>query len=162
MINTVDPVAGAYAIERLTDEIERGALDLIERIDTLGGTLSAIDEGMIQREIQDAAYKAQQAVDHGQEIIVGVNRFVTDQPASIEVLQIDPTFERRQIDRVRAIRAGRDTRGWRSALDQVSAAAREQTNLVLPILAAVEARATVGEISNALRAVFGEHRDTQD
>ena len=162
VINTVDPVAGAYAIERLTDEIERGALDLIERIDTLGGTLSAIDEGMIQREIQDAAYKAQQAVDHGQEIMVGVNRFVTDQPASIEVLQIDPTFERRQIDRVRAIRAGRDTRGWRSALDQVSAAAREQTNLVLPILAAVEARATVGEISNALRAVFGEHRDTQD
>ena len=161
-INTVDPVAGAYAIERLTDEIERGALDLIERIDALGGTLSAIDAGMIQREIQDAAYRAQQAVDHGQEIIVGVNRFVTDQPASIEALQIDPTFERRQIDRVRAIRAGRDTRRWRSALDQVSAAAREQTNLVLPILAAVEARATVGEISNALRTVFGEHRDTQD
>ena len=162
VINTVDPVAGAYAIERLTDEIERGALDLIERIDALGGTLSAIDTGMIQREIQDAAYRAQQAVDDGQEIIVGVNRFVTDQPASTEALQIGPTFERRQIDRVRAIRAGRDTRRWRSALHQVSAAAREQTNLVLPILAAVEARATVGEISNALRTVFGEHRDTQD
>ena len=162
VINTVDPVAGAYAIERLTDEIECGARDLIERIDALGGTLSAIDAGMIQREIQDAAYRAQQAVDHGQEIIIGVNRFVTDQPASTEALQIDPTFERRQIDRVRAIRAGRDTRRWRSALDQVSAAAREQTNLVPPILTAVEARATVGEISNALRTVFGEHRDTQD
>ena len=162
VINTVDPSAGAYAIERLTDEIEHGALDLIARIDAHGGTLSAIESGMIQREIQDAAYRAQQGVDRGQEIVVGVNRFATDEHTSIETSQIDPSLERRQIDRARAIRAGREVRRWRSALDQVSAAAREQTNLVLPILAAVEAHATVGEISNALREVFGEHRDTQD
>ena len=160
--NTVDPVGGAYAIERLTDDIERDALDLIEKIDAQGGILRAIEAGTIQREIQDAAYQAQQAVDRGEEIVVGVNRFVTDQGARIDALQIDPTLEPRQRDQVRALRAGRDPAQWRAALDQVSTAAREEVNLVPPILAAVEAHATVGEISDALRDVFGQHRDTQD
>ena len=160
--NTVDPVGGAYAIERLTDDIERDALRLIEEIDAQGGTLRAIEAGTIQRQIQDAAYQAQQAVDRGEEIVVGVNRFVTDQGASIDALQIDPTVEPRQRDHVRALRAGRDPVQWRAALDQVSTAAREEVNLVPPILAAVEAQATVGEISDALRDVFGQHRDTQD
>ena len=160
--NTVDPVGGAYAIERLTDDIERDALVLIEKIDAQGGILRAIEAGTIQREIQDAAYQAQQAVDRGEEIVVGVNRFVTDQGARINALQIDPTLEPRQRDQVRALRAGRDPAQWRAALDQVSTAAREEVNLVPPILAAVEAHATVGEISDALRDVFGQHRDTQD
>ena len=160
--NTVDPVGGAYAIERLTDDIERDALDLIEKIDAQGGILRAIEAGTIQREIQDAAYQAQQAVDRGEEIVVGVNRFVTDQGARIDALQIDPTIEPRQRDQVRALRAGRDPAQWRAALDQVSTAAREEMNLVPPILAAVEAHATVGEISDALRDVFGQHRDTRD
>ena len=158
--NTVDPVGGAYAIERITDDIERDALDLIEKIDAQGGILRAIEAGTIQREIQDAAYQAQQAVDRGEEIVVGVNRFVTDQGARIDALQIDPTIEPRQRDQVRALRAGRDSAQWRAALDQVSTAAREEVNLVPPILAAVEAYATVGEISDALRDVFGQHRDT--
>ena len=160
--NTVDPVGGAYAIERLTDDIERDALDLIEKVDAQGGILRAIEAGTIQREIQDAAYQAQQAVDRGEEIVVGVNRFVTDQGASIDALQIDPTIEPRQHDQVRALRAGRDPAQWRAALGQVSTAAREEVNLVPPILAAVEAHATVGEISDTLRDVFGQHRDTQD
>ena len=160
--NTVDPVGGAYAIERLTDDIERDALDLIEKIDAQGGILRAIEAGTIQREIQDAAYQTQQAVDRGDEIVVGVNRFVAGQGASIDALQIDPTIEPRQRDQVRALRARRDPAQWRAALDQVSTAAREEVNLVPPILAAVEAHATVGEISDALRDVFGQHRDTQD
>ena len=160
--NTVDPVGGAYAIERLTDDIERDALDLIEKIDAQGGILRAIEAGTIQREIQDAAYQAQQAVDRGEEIVVGVNRFVTDQGAHIDALQIDPTIEPRQRDQVRALRAGRDPAQWRAALDQVSTAAREEVNLVPPILAAVEAHATVGEIADALRDVFGQHRETRD
>ena len=160
--NTVDPVGGAYAIERLTDDIERDALDLIEKIDAQGGILRAIEAGTIQREIQDAAYHAQQAVDRGEEIVVGVNRFVTDQGARIDALQIDPTIEPRQRDQVRALRAGRDPAQWRAALDQVSTAAREEVNLVPPILAAVEAHATVGEIADALRDVFGQHRETRD
>ena len=160
--NTVDPVGGAYAIERLTDDIERDALDLIEKIDAQGGILHAIEAGTIQREIQDAAYQAQQAVDRGEEIVVGVNRFVTDQGAHIDALQIDPTIEPCQRDQVRALRAGRDPARWRAALDQVSTAAREEVNLVPPILAAVEAHATVGEIADALRDVFGQHRETRD
>ena len=160
--NTVDPVGGAYAIERLTDDIERDALDLIEKIDAQGGILRAIEAGIVQRAIQDAAYQAQQAVDRGEEIVVGVNRFVTDQGARTDALQIDPTLEPRQRDQVRALRAGRDPAQWRAALDQVSTAAREEVNLVPPILAAVEAHATVGEISDALRDVFGQHRGTQD
>ena len=120
--NTVDPVGGAYAIERLTDDIERDALDLIEKIDAQGGILRAIEAGTIQREIQDAAYQAQQAVDRGEEIVVGVNRFGTDRGASIDALQIDPTIEPHQCDQVRALRAGRDPRavagGTRPGLDR--------------------------------------------
>ena len=157
--NTVDPFGGSYAIEALTDRIEEGARVLLDRIDAVGGTLAAIEAGMIQREIQESAYRAQQQIDNGEQIVVDVNRFATDEATNIEVLQIDPEFERRQVDRVRAVRASRDAAGWRAALDAVIAAARGSANLVPPILHAVEARATVGEISDALRSVFGEHRE---
>jgi methylmalonyl-CoA mutase N-terminal domain/subunit len=158
--NTVDPFGGSYAIESLTDRIEEGARVLLDRIDEAGGTLAAIEAGMIQREIQESAYRTQQRIDSGEQIVVGVNRFATDEATNIEVLQIDPEFERRQVDRVRAVRASRDAAGWRSALDAVIAAARGGANLVPPILHAVESRATVGEISDALRSVFGEHKES--
>ncbi len=157
--NTVDPFGGSYAIEELTDRIEREATALIARIDGLGGTLASIESGFIQREIQDAAYRAQQRVDSGESVVVGVNRFSTEDAQEIETLQIDPEMEARQIDRVRQVRESRDPRAWRAALDAVSAAARGTDNLVPPIIAAVEAHATVGEISDAMRAVFGEHRE---
>ena len=157
--NTVDPAGGAYAIEALTSRIEEGARQLLDRIEAAGGTLAAIENGMIQREIQESAYGAQQRIDSGEDVLVGVNRFASGEPSTIEVLRIDPEIERRQVERVRAVRAGRDGRPWRAALDGVSAAARSADNLVPPIIAAVEARATVGEIADAMRAVFGEHKE---
>jgi methylmalonyl-CoA mutase N-terminal domain/subunit len=157
--NTVDPVGGAYAIEEMTTRIESGARALIERIDAAGGTLAAIEQGLIQREIQESAYRAQQAIDAGTSVVVGVNRFETDDAETIDVLRIDPEIERRQVERVLAVRSSRDQTAWRSAIDSVSSAARSADNLVPTVIQAVEARATVGEIADALRAVFGEHRE---
>jgi methylmalonyl-CoA mutase N-terminal domain/subunit len=157
--NTVDPVGGAYAIEALTDRIEREAAALLDGIDASGGTLAAIESGLVQRQIQDAAYDAQRAIDTAKAVVVGVNRFTDDRPASIEVLRIDPETERRQVERVRAARASRDDAGWRQAIARIADAARGRDNLVPPIIAAVEARATIGEISDAMREVFGEHRE---
>jgi methylmalonyl-CoA mutase N-terminal domain/subunit len=146
----------------MTDRIEREAKALIARIDDLGGTLPAIESGFIQREIQDAAYRAQQRIDSGESVIVGVNRYASqsDQAGQvIDTLQIDPEMEALQAERVRQVRAGRPQAEWRAALDAVSAAARGTDNLVPPIIHAVEAHATVGEIADAMRAVFGEHRE---
>jgi methylmalonyl-CoA mutase, N-terminal domain len=164
--NTVDPVAGSWAIERLTNDIERQARETLERIELAGGTLAAIEAGIIQREIQDAAYRAQLAIDGGEAVVVGVNRFAGDRgdgsAAAIEVFRVDPEIERQQIARVQALRAGRDAGAWTRALAAVRAAARDGSNLVPPIIEAVEAKATVGEISDALRAEFGEYRETFD
>jgi methylmalonyl-CoA mutase N-terminal domain/subunit len=157
--NTVDPVGGALAVEELTDRIEREATGILERVDALGGTLAAIEAGVIQRDIQDAAYAAQQRIDAGDTIVVGVNRYNTGDAATIDTLTIDPAIESRQVERVRRVRASRDPSRWRSAIDAVSAAARGADNLVPPIIDAVEAHATVGEISDAMREVFGEHRE---
>ncbi len=157
--NTVDPVGGAYAIEELTSRIEREAAATIARLEAMGGAIAAIDRGVIQREIQETAYRTQQAIDAGELVVVGVNRFATGEPARIELHAIDPETERRQIERVRQVRASRDPQAWRAALDRVQAAARGSDNLVPPILDAIEARATVGEIADALRAVFGEHHE---
>ena len=159
--NTVDPAGGSYEIEAQTDRIEREARALIERIDGLGGTLAAIESAFIQREIQDAAYKAQQEIDSGTKVVVGVNRYAVDgEEPPIDTLRIDPAIETRQVERVRRLRAARDQTRWRGAIDAVTSAARGRDNLVPPILAAVEAHATVGEISDAMREVFGEHRDS--
>ena len=157
--NTVDPLGGAWAIEARTEAIVNEASALIADIDRLGGTLAALESGLIQRQIQDAAYKAQQAVDSGASVIVGVNAYQTGDSPSIPLLEIDPQSERRQAASVAALRAGRDGRAWRQALDGVEAAARGGGNLVPAVILAVEARATLGEIADALRKVFGEHRE---
>ncbi len=159
--NTVDPVAGSYAIEAITNAIERDACGILERITAAGGTLAAIEAGLIQREIQESAYRAQVAVDSGDTTVVGVNTFTDENGAApIDTLRIDPDVERGQIERVRAVRASRSESAWRRALDGVSETARDGSNLVPPILAAVEAGATVGEIADAMRAVFGEYQET--
>ncbi len=157
--NIVDPFGGAYAIEDLTNRIEEGARALLDRIEAAGGTLTAIEAGMIQREIQDAAYRAQQTIDAGEAIVVGVNQFTTTETSSINVLEIDPQVERQQVERVRALRASRDSGEWDAAMAEVKAAASGSANLVPTIVRAVEARATVGEISDAMRSVFGEHEE---
>jgi methylmalonyl-CoA mutase N-terminal domain/subunit len=158
--NTIDPVAGSWAIEKLTDEIEQGATALLARIHEMGGTLAAIEAGYIQREIQESAYRYQQAIDRGDQVVVGVNRFVDDTPSNIDVLQIDAEIERRQVDRVRAVRAGRDQAACTAALQRVGATARGTDNLVPAVIAAVEASATVGEIADAMRTVFSEYRES--
>jgi methylmalonyl-CoA mutase, N-terminal domain len=155
--NTVDPVAGSYAIESMTDEIERGAEELLARIERAGGTLAAIETGFIQREIQESAYRAQKAVDSGESVVVGVNRFEEEDGSRVPTFAIDPEVERRQIERVQALRAGRDRDAVRSALAAVSRAATDGTNLVAPVVSAVEMKATVGEIADAMRSVFGEY-----
>jgi methylmalonyl-CoA mutase N-terminal domain/subunit len=157
--NTVDPVGGAWAIEEQTSRIETEAEKTLERIATAGGTLAAIERGMIQREIQDAAYKSQQQVDSGAVVVVGVNQYARDDAAGIEVLRIDPEIERRQKERLQSVRASRDDVGWRRSLEAVTSAARDGSNLMPLLIDAVESRATVGEISDALRVVFGEHKE---
>jgi methylmalonyl-CoA mutase, N-terminal domain len=161
-VNTVDPFGGSWVLEEMTDRIESGARELLERIEGAGGTLAAIEQGMIQREIQEAAYRAQQRIDSGEAVVVGVNRFKTGERSEIEVLQIDPALEAQQAARVSAVRAARNAGDWQGAMDAVRVAAKGGTNLVPAIVQAVEARATVGEISDALRSVFGEHREIHD
>jgi methylmalonyl-CoA mutase N-terminal domain/subunit len=143
----------------MTSRIEREASELLDQIDRLGGTLTAIEAGFIQQQIQDAAYGAQQAIDAGEAAVVGVNRFADASPAATDVFQIDDEIEARQVERVRDLRASRSQSDWRAALDAVETAARGATNLVPPIIAAVEARATLGEIADVMRKVFGEHQD---
>ncbi|MBM3817734.1 MAG: methylmalonyl-CoA mutase [Acidimicrobiia bacterium] len=157
--STVDPVGGSYVIEAMTDRIERDASDLIARIDAAGGTLVAIETGAIQEQIQEAAYRAQQAIDAGEAIVVGVNRYADEGAAGVtaDLFRLDPEIERRQAGRVRAVRASRSAGEWQTALADVEGTARGAGNLVPPILAAVEARATLGEIADALRRVFGEY-----
>jgi methylmalonyl-CoA mutase N-terminal domain/subunit len=160
--NTVDPVAGSYAIEAFTDRIEREARTLIEQIDAAGGTLAAIDAGLIQRQIQESAYLAQKGIDSGDVTVVGVNRYADDTPPHVDVFEVDPSAAAAQVARVQAVRASRSRHDWQVAIDDIGAAARDGRNLVPPILVAVERHATVGEIADALRGVFGEHHDTSD
>jgi methylmalonyl-CoA mutase N-terminal domain/subunit len=158
--NTVDPVAGSYEIETRTNAIEEGARALLKRIDASGGVLAAIESGMIQREIQESAFRAQQAVESGAATVVGVTKFQTEDAPSIPTFRIDPEIEARQKQRLARVRSRRDAARWKHALDAVQAAAAGDANLVPPIISAVEADATIGEISDALRTVFGEHRES--
>jgi methylmalonyl-CoA mutase N-terminal domain/subunit len=157
---TVDPVGGAYAIEETTRRIEREAMELLDRIQAMGGTLVAIESGYLQRQIQDSAYAAQQALDSGTSVMVGVNRYADTSGNTAGVFQIDPGIEQEQVARVRALRASRSQTEWRTALDAVGRAARGGDNLVPAIITAVEHRATLGEIAGALRQVFGEYQET--
>jgi methylmalonyl-CoA mutase N-terminal domain/subunit len=158
--NTIDPVGGSYAIEKLTNEIEVGAQEYISRIDAQGGMLRAIETGYVQMEIQKSAYEYQQAVERGEQIVVGVNRFQTDDEQPIPTLQIDPEIERSQVARLRELRARRDAAKAQAGINEVERRARSSENLMPAILAAVEARVTVGEISDALRRAFGEYQES--
>ncbi len=157
--DVVDPMGGSWEIEARTRAIEEDARTLIDKIDAAGGTLVAIEQGLIQRQIQDAAYATQRAIDRGEQVIVGVNKFASDERPSFDVHCADPEVERVQRDRVLAVRAGRDEARWRAAIDGLDRAARDGTNLMPPLIAAAEASATLGEMSDTLRHVFGEHRD---
>jgi len=157
---TVDPLAGSYYIEALTNEIEKRAAEYLGKIEVLGGMLKAIERGFVQQEIQNAAYEYQQAVDREQAIVVGVNRFEVEEEKPILIQRIDPALEPKQVERVRALRAKRDAGPWQAALKQIEDAARTGSNVMPRILTAVEANATVGEISDTMRKVFGEYRES--
>jgi methylmalonyl-CoA mutase N-terminal domain/subunit len=158
--NTIDPVAGSYAIEHLTNEIEQGAIAYIEKIDAMGGMLRAIESGFVQGEIQKAAYDFQRAVESKEQIIVGVNDFVAEEERTIPTLRIEPEIERSQIASLNALRAKRDNPKTQSALAELSRRASTTQNLLPAILTAVESYATVGEISDSLRRVFGEYQES--
>jgi methylmalonyl-CoA mutase, N-terminal domain len=156
---TIDPLAGSYYIESLTNEIETRANAYLERIETMGGMLKAIERGYVQQEIQNAAYDYQKAVDHLDAVVVGVNRFEVEKEKAIPIQHIDETLERKQVERLRALRARRDPAPCQQALNAVEATAHTGENLMPRILAAVEANATVGEISDAMRKVYGEYKE---
>ena len=158
--NTSDPVAGSYAIEHLTNEIESGATAYIEKIDSLGGMLRAIESGFVQGEIQKAAYEYQRAVEAKEQVVVGVNEFVAEEERAIPTLRIDPQIEREQIQRLQALRARRDAKKTKAAIAALELRAATNENLVPAILEAVEGYATVGEISDALRRAFGEYQES--
>ncbi|MER3486112.1 MAG: methylmalonyl-CoA mutase, partial [Chloroflexota bacterium] len=158
--DTPDPLAGSYYVEWLTDRIEQEALDYIERIDAMGGALAAIESGFIQREIQEAAYRYQIEVESGRRPVVGVNIYTAPEPPTEGILRIDPEAERRQIERLNRVRAGRDGAALRAALARLADTARGNENLMPPILECVEAYATIQEICDVLRAQFGEHQES--
>ena len=158
--NTIDPVGGSYAIERLTNEIEAQAAAYLAKIDALGGMLSAIESGFVQGEIQKAAYEYQRAVERKEQVVVGVNEFVASEERQIPTLRVDPEIERTQVARVRALRAKRNAARTTGAVAELERVAGTNQNLLPAILAAVEAYATVGEISDALRRVFGEYQES--
>jgi len=155
---TADPLGGSYAIEHLTDEIERLAAEYIDKIDQIGGMLQAIEKGYVQREIERAAYEYQRGVESGEQVVVGLNRFTSDEAATVPLLKIDSELETKQVERLNRVRAQRDARQTNELLREVERAARTDENLMPHIVRAVEGFATLGEISDRLRAVFGEYK----
>jgi methylmalonyl-CoA mutase N-terminal domain/subunit len=156
---TIDPLAGSYYMESLTSEIEKRALEYIEKVDAMGGMLKAIEKGFVQQEIQNAAYEFQKSVDHHEAVLVGVNKFHVDEHSEIPLQVIDPTLEPKQVERLKALRQRRDKATWYSALQAVEDAARNGDNVMPRIIDAVEKYATVGEIADTLRKVFGEYKE---
>jgi methylmalonyl-CoA mutase N-terminal domain/subunit len=158
VIDTVDPLAGSYFVEALTDEVEERAWAYLERIDALGGAVAAIEQGFMQDEIEQAAYEYSKGIDEGEKIIVGVNRYTEDAPEPAEVFPIDPTLQAAQIESVRSVRARRDQPAVDAALADVAAAARGTQNLLPPMKVALAAMATLGEVSDVLRSEFGVYQ----
>jgi len=157
--DTIDPLAGSYFVESLTDAVERGARDYLDRIEELGGAVRCIERGFQQREIHEAAYRWQKKVDTGEAVVVGVNRFVNENELRPEVLTVDPGLERTRAERLTKLRRTRDGAAADRVLAALERTARGTANLMPPILDAVEARCTLGEIADRLRSVFGVHRE---
>ena len=157
--DTVDPLAGSWFIEQLTDAIEAEARELIRQVDEAGGVIACIENGFISSQIEEASYRYQQEVEQGERIIVGVNAFQVEEEATVPVLKIDPAVEDEQVQRLRQLKAKRDREQVAAALRDVEQAARSGTNLMEPVLAAVRCYCSLGEICGVLRQVFGEYRD---
>jgi methylmalonyl-CoA mutase, N-terminal domain len=157
--NTIDPLGGAYAVEALTDRMEREAMDYIDKIDEMGGMIRAIDTGYPQREIADAAFHYQRQLEEGVKAVVGVNKYTVPEEMPIPILKIDHALEEKQIQRVRKMKQERNSARLKEALRRVGEACRSGENLMEPICEAVRREATVGEISDIFRAEFGIYKD---
>jgi methylmalonyl-CoA mutase N-terminal domain/subunit len=157
---TVDPFAGSYFVEASTSRIEQQAEDYFAKIEALGGMLRAIERGWVQQEIQNAAYDYQRRVESGDAVVVGVNKFTRDNEPGVPTQRHDPDLERRQVERLQALRTKRSQSRWQQGIDTVHERARNGGNLMPAILEAVESNCTIGEIAGALRSVFGEYHET--
>jgi len=155
--DSVDPLAGSYLIEHLTDEIEKGALDYIAKIDEMGGALQSIERGYMQNEIQNAAYAAQQEIERKEQIVVGVNQFAVDEVLTLERLQVDPSIELTACERLKKLRESREQRVVEQLLGKLVEAAKGTENLMPLFIECVENDVTLGEICNTLRGVWGEY-----
>jgi methylmalonyl-CoA mutase, N-terminal domain len=157
LTRTVDPFAGSYAIERMTDDVEAAALELIDRVEELGGAVAAIEQGYQKAEIERAAYQVAKEIDAGDRVVVGVNRFRADGPEPYEPLRVDPAIERAQAQRLERLRAGRDAAEVTRRLSDLRKAAAGDDNVLYPLKEALRARATVGDVCGALREVWGAY-----
>ncbi|MFP5299145.1 MAG: methylmalonyl-CoA mutase family protein, partial [Actinomycetota bacterium] len=158
--DTADPLAGSYFIEALTDELEAKATELLQRVDEMGGAVEAVDSGWVKQQIEDSAYRINQGVESGERVVVGVNRFVADAEDPVELMSLDPELERNQVKRLQEVRAGRDQGAVDKALAALRDAATGSENLLYPMKEALAAYATLGEVSDVLREVFGEYEPT--
>jgi len=156
---TIDPLAGSYFVETLSNEMERACLEYFERIDALGGMIPAIERGYPQREIQDASYRYVKAVESREKIVVGVNEFVTEEEGPVEILTIHEEVPRRQREKLRELRARRDRARVENGLDALKKCAGGSENLMPPLLDCIRSYATLGEMCDALREVFGEYQE---
>ncbi|MDD5083205.1 MAG: methylmalonyl-CoA mutase family protein, partial [Dehalococcoidales bacterium] len=157
--DTTDPLGGSYYVEWLTNKIEEGIREYIAKIDDMGGALEAVNKGYIQKEIMRSSYNYQNAVDSGEQVVVGVNKFTTEEKLNFQLLQIDESVEQRQIERLRNLRRERDNKSVHQALEKVRSVAKSQENIMPVLIDTVKTYATVGEVSDALRDVFGEYRE---
>ncbi len=157
--DTVDPLGGSYYVEWLTNQIEEGIQEYIHKIDEMGGALEAVKKGYIQKEIMRSAYNYQKAVDSGEQVVIGVNKFTTEEEPALKLLEIDEGVEKKQIERLRRLRCERDNEKVGQVLDKVRQVAKSDQNIMPALIEAVKAYATVGEIADALRDVFGEYRE---
>ncbi len=157
--DTPDPLGGSYYVESLTDSLEAAAQGYLDEIDALGGAVAALGAGYQQRQIQDAAYRVQREIERAERVVVGVNKFTDDEVVTPALQRIDPSLEREQVERLSALRGSRDVAVWAAALERLEAIARGSDNIMPAMIDAVKAQATLGEISDRLRAVWGEHRE---
>lgn len=155
--DTVDPLGGSWFVEAMTDEIERRAVDYVDRIDSMGGAVEAIESGWIKNEIEESAYRLARTVESGDRPVVGVNRFVAADEEPVQIHEFDPELHRRQIDRLERVRRQRDRAAVEAALKSLEDAARGRDNLLYPMKDALANYATLGEVSDVLRGVFGQY-----
>jgi methylmalonyl-CoA mutase N-terminal domain/subunit len=157
LIDTVDPLGGSYYLERLTDDIEKGASDYIAKIDQIGGAVAAIEKGYIQQEVQESSYRYQREIESGKRVLVGVNKFQVKEPPVKGLLKVDPRVREVQIKRLAELRASRDQKKVSACLEELKKVARGDGNLMVPILSCVRSYCTLGEMCDVLRGVFGEY-----